>query len=76
MLNGRTILRQVKKWAFADRKAHRLWLDVKETNERALQLYLSEGFCMEGTLRESLRTGDAYESLIVLSMLRREYTDS
>ncbi|QRG65640.1 GNAT family N-acetyltransferase [Brevibacillus choshinensis] len=76
MLDGLTILRQVKKWAFADRNAHRLWLDVKETKKCALQLYLSEGFCMEGTLREGLRTGDEYESLIVLSMLRREYTGS
>lgn len=73
---GRTILRQLKKWAFTDQNANRLWLDVKETNERALQLYLSEGFRIEGTLRECLRTGDTYESLIVLSMLNREYPGS
>lgn len=73
---GRAILRQVKQWAFADRKANRLWLDVKETNERALHLYLSEGFRIEGKLRECLKTGDGYESLIVLSMLSSEYTSS
>lgn len=73
---GRTILRQVKQWAFTERHANRLWLDVKETNERALQLYLSEGFQIEGTLRECLKAGDTYESLIVLSMLGREYSIS
>lgn len=73
---GRAILRQIKQWAFSERKANRLWLDVKETNERALQLYLSEGFRIEGTLRECLKTADVYESLIILSMLSREYASS
>lgn len=70
---GREILRQIKQWAFTDQRANRLWLDVKETNERALHLYQSEGFRIEGTLRECLKTGAGYESLIVLSMLAREY---
>lgn len=73
---GRAVLHQVKHGAFSERKANRLWLDVKETNERALQLYLSEGFRVESTLRECLKTGDVYGSVIVLSMLRREYASS
>lgn len=70
---SRNILRQIKHWAFIEQKAHRLWLDVKETNNRARSLYLSEGFHIEGTLRDCLKAGDAYESLIILSMLATEY---
>lgn len=72
---GRRVLRQVKRWAFEEQQAHRLWLDVKEENERALNLYLSEGFVIEGKLRECLKTGERYESLLVLSMLSSEYRD-
>ena len=70
---GRSILREIKRWAFTEQRAHRLWLDVKETNEPARNLYLSEGFRIEGTLRDCLKTGDKYESLIVLSILSSEY---
>ncbi|WP_244297153.1 GNAT family N-acetyltransferase [Brevibacillus antibioticus] len=42
--NGRNILRQIKHSAFIEQKAPRLWLDVKEMNDRSL--YLSEGFHM------------------------------
>ena len=63
--------------AFRDLHAHRFWLDVKLLNTRAQTLYRSEGFVEEGRLRESVRlTGDAadgYDSLVVMSLLDREY---
>ena len=40
---------------------------------RALALYHSEGFVEEGRLRESVRSGDGYDSLIVMSLLEREH---
>jgi diamine N-acetyltransferase len=50
---------------------------VKALNTRALALYASEGFVEEGRLRESVKLAlegaDGYDSLIVLSMLDREY---
>jgi diamine N-acetyltransferase len=56
---------------------HRFWLDVKALNQRAQALYANEGFVEEGRLRESVRisgsSGDGYDSLIVMSMLDREY---
>lgn len=83
---GRECVRQLKRMAFRDLRAHRFWLDVKQLNTRALALYQSEGFVEEGRLRESVRViipngganGDAsgvagYDSLIVMSMLDREY---
>ena len=70
---GRAALRAAKKIAFDDLGAHRLWLDVKTHNQRAKALYDSEGFLVEGLLRESVRTEAGYESLVVMSMLQREF---
>lgn len=74
---GRECVRRLKHMAFHDLHAHRFWLDVKQLNQRALALYASEGFVEEGRLRESVRLQDAgtqrYDSLVVMSMLEREY---
>lgn len=74
---GRVAVRQLKALAFTQLKAHRFWLDVKSLNTRALKLYQAEGFVEEGRLRESVRVtidgADGYDSLIVMSLLDREY---
>ena len=74
---GRECVRLLKHMAFTDLHAHRFWLDVKSLNDRALSLYRSEGFVDEGRLRESVRLmapgADGYDSLIVMSMLDREF---
>ena len=71
---GRAALRVAKKVAFDDLGAHRFWLDVKALNTRAKALYDSEGFVVEGTLRDSVRVEGGFDSLIVMSMLRPEFT--
>ena len=70
---GRAALRVVKKIAFDDLGAHRFWLDIKKRNVRAKALYDSEGFVLEGELREAVKVQDGYDSLVVLSMLEREF---
>ncbi len=74
---GRLCVRQLKLMAFRDLHAHRFWLDVKSLNTRAQHLYQAEGFVEEGRLRESVRVSsdqaDGYDSLIVMSLLDREY---
>lgn len=70
---GRACVRLLKHMAFAELHAHRFWLDVKSLNVRAQTLYAREGFVEEGRLRESVRAGDGYDSLVVMSMLDREY---
>jgi len=70
---GRACVQLLKQMAFRDLGAHRFWLDVKLMNTRAQRLYQSEGFVEEGRLRESVRAGDGYDSLLVMSMLDREY---
>jgi diamine N-acetyltransferase len=70
---GRACVRRLKAMAFKDLKVHRFWLDVKSLNTRALALYASEGFVEEGRLREAVRVADGYDTLVVMSMLDREY---
>ena len=70
---GRACLRLLAQMAFRDLGAHRFWLDVKSENERALALYRGEGFVEEGRLRESVRSGSGFDSLVVMSMLEPEH---
>ncbi len=74
---GRACVRLLKRMAFRDLHAHRFWLDVKSLNTRALALYASEGFVEEGRLRESVRVSghhaDGYDTLVVMSLLDREF---
>lgn len=70
---GRKAVRLVKKFAFEKLNCHRLWLEVMENNLRAYKLYESEGFIPEGVHRESLKQGDKYISLKVMSILAQEY---
>ncbi|HEV7914497.1 MAG TPA: GNAT family N-acetyltransferase, partial [Albitalea sp.] len=70
---GRACVRLLVQMAFRDLGAHRFWLDVKSLNVRAQALYRSEGFIEEGRLRDSVKTDDGYDSLIVMSMLDSEY---
>jgi diamine N-acetyltransferase len=70
---GRAALALAIAQAFEEHGAHRLWLDVKPHNERALALYRSAGFVEEGLLRDALYHGGRFESLIVMSILRPEW---
>lgn len=70
---GWAALKEVQGTAFTKYKAHRLWLDVIETNARARSLYQTLGFQEEGTLREALLHHGKHVSLVIMSMLAREY---
>jgi diamine N-acetyltransferase len=71
---GRAALRLAMAEAFEEHGAHRLWLDVKPHNERDRSLYRSAGFVEEGTLRDALFHDGRFESLVVMSVLRPEWT--
>lgn len=70
---GRESLKLLLAWTFETKKFHRAWIDCKEYNSIALNLYESLGFVREGLLREILLTNGVYENLIVFGMLDREY---
>jgi diamine N-acetyltransferase len=70
---GRQVLRLLLIEAFEEYGAHRLWLDVFEDNLRAQHLYSSFGFRRDGVLREAVYRDGEYYSLILMSLLDREY---
>jgi RimJ/RimL family protein N-acetyltransferase len=72
---GRETFQFVKKLIFEDYNFHRIWLEVMDTNKPGFHLYESEGFKVEGTLRDALKMGGVYHNLIVMSMLEQEYSN-
>jgi RimJ/RimL family protein N-acetyltransferase len=71
---GRATLALTIRAAFEEHGAHRLWLDVMPHNERARALYRSAGFVEEGLQRDALFDGERFESLVLMSILRPEWT--
>lgn len=69
---GRQCLKLIKEYCFNILKFHRLWLDVFDDNERAIALYKAEGFKVDGHLREVIKQGEIYRTLILLSILENE----
>lgn len=73
--HGKESIKLIQEFVFNHLKAHRLWLDVKEHNERAKHVYEVTGFKPEGILRECIQTEGEYESLIIMGILEKEYRD-
>ena len=71
--NGRQALQLLLRFVFHEAGAHRLWLDVYETNLRAQHIYRSLGFQQDGIFREASHRDGHYHSLLLMSMLDREY---
>lgn len=72
---GKESFNLIKDWVFTKFQAHRLWLDVKVNNVRAFKLYQKQGFVVEGTLRDCLKTEHGFESLHIMSILKNEYEE-
>jgi diamine N-acetyltransferase len=73
---GQGFLEEIKSVSFNDQGANRLWLDVFPGNKRARRAYAKAGFIEEGTLREAYFHSGRYRSLVIMSVLRREYLGS
>jgi RimJ/RimL family protein N-acetyltransferase len=73
---GRQLLEAVAKNAFDEYGAHRLWLDVFEINARARHVYEAFGFRRDGIFREAVYRNGSYHSLVLMSLLDREYRQS
>jgi diamine N-acetyltransferase len=70
---GKRLLDAVLAKAFDEYGAHRIWLDVFETNARARHVYRTLGFQEDGILREAVYRSGKYYSLVLMSLLDREY---
>jgi len=72
---GRRLLAEILSMVFDEMGAHRFWLDVAQDNVRARHLYRSFGFSEEGVLREATQRDGEWLSLVLMSLLDREYRD-
>ena len=70
---GRKLLSAVADRAFGEYSAHRLFLDVFETNDRACHVYETFGFRKEGIMRDAFYRDGIYHSLVLMSLLDNEY---
>jgi RimJ/RimL family protein N-acetyltransferase len=70
---ARQIYRDMFRLFFIDKSFNRIWLLTAEFNARALHLYLSLGFSIEGIQREALYRDGKYHNCIYMSLLRNEY---
>ncbi|UEX79364.1 GNAT family N-acetyltransferase [Sediminicurvatus halobius] len=74
--DGRTGVRLVLRYCFEVARCHRVWLNVALDNRRAEGLYRRLGFVEEGIARESVRKGEGFASMRVLSLLEQEYRNA
>src|ERR1700679_2517351 len=70
---GKKLLTEVGERACGEHRAHRLFLDVFVTNDRARHVYETVGFRKEGILRDAIYRDGAYHSLVLMSLLENEY---
>jgi diamine N-acetyltransferase len=70
---GRELLTEVADRAFGQYSAHRLFLDVFVTNDRARHVSENFGFRKEGIMRDAIYRDGAYHSLVLMSLLETEY---
>jgi diamine N-acetyltransferase len=70
---GRKLLSTIADRAFGEYSAHRLFLDVFETNDRARHVYETFGFRKEGVMRDAIYRDGTYHSLVLMSLLDYEY---
>ena len=70
---GKRLLTEVAARAFGEHSAHRLFLDVFVTNDRARHVYENFGFRKEGIMRDAIYRDGAYHSLVLMSLLETEY---
>ncbi len=61
-------------FGFNQRNLNRIYLTVLENNKVAIHLYEKMGFKKEGILREALFKDNKYYNLIIMSILKKEYS--
>ena len=60
--------------AFENYGLHRVWVDVPEYNEHALQMFRHLGFVLEGHLRKTHRKNDEWYDSLAMGLLTEEYS--
>ena len=60
--------------AFSNLGLHRVWVDIPEYNEHALQMFRQVGFVLEGHLRKTHRKDSEWYDSFAMGLLTDEYS--
>ena len=71
--HGRDVLRVLLGYAFRSRNLRRVHLQTLASNEAALRAYRAVGFVEEGRLREAAWVEGAYDDVVLMAVLRRDW---
>ena len=72
---GFMVEKMIQEYAFMHLNMHKIWLQVIESNTRAILFYSRFDFKKEGVLRENIYKNGQYENIIIMSMLKQEYVN-
>jgi len=70
---GREATRLVLEYAFDRIRLHRVWLHVYAFNMRAIAVYRSCGFSVEGRMRDALLWDGRYHDALIMGVLEKEF---
>ena len=70
---GSDALRTLISYGFNDLNMNRIWCEVYNNNEGALEVYKHVGFIYEGKLRENYYNEGKYWDSHIMGMLKKEY---
>ena len=71
---GTSALIELLDHAYKTYELHRVWVDVPEYNQHALQMFRHLGFVLEGHLRKTHRKEDAWYDSFAMGLLVDEYS--
>lgn len=66
---GRRALNLMLEYSFSFLKLHQLYVHIPAHNKASLQLFLTSGFSIQGTLKDWLHTTDGYKDVLVLQRI-------
>lgn len=70
---GSKVVELILQEAFNNLHLNKVFLRVLSKNERAIKSYIKSGFKIDGCFREDIKVGDAFEDIMFMSVLRREF---
>ena len=71
---GSDAMRLLLKYGFNSLNLNRIYLHVFDTNPRAIRAYEKVGFVHEGRLRQDIFLNGSYVDVLMMSVLRSEWT--
>lgn len=73
--HGQDAVRLMLRHGFNTLNLNRIFLQVFETNQRAIHSYERTGFVLEGRLRQDMFKNGKYLDVLIMSVLRSEWQD-